>query len=258
MEKRIRGILFDKDGTLFNYGEVWGSVIDNMLRTTIPMNKLTDEEKERCLHSFEVVIGVDKDGNNYPEGILFRHNNIPSAIIRLVATSIKYRLNIYKVTKAFLNLMKRSDYGIDEKIKQMNFSNVKSVFRACKNRGMIIGIVTNDITSSTKLFIERMGVEDLISYIRCGDSDCKKKPNAEAIRQFCEEYEISEDEVAVVGDTIIDMEFAKNGKVGYSVALLTGSGDKEALQKLSNVIYPELIDMLKDPVLFPQKGQKVQ
>ena len=54
------------------------------------------------------------------------------------------------------------------------------------------------------------------------------------------------------------MEFAKNGKVGYSVALLTGSGDKEALQKLSNVIYPELIDMLKDPVLFPQKTQKVQ
>lgn len=253
MEKRIRGILFDKDGTLFNYGEVWGSVIDHMLRTSIPMKRLSDEKKEQCLHSFEVVIGVDKDGNNYPDGILFRHNNIPAAVFRLVNICLKYHLSIYKVTKVFLNLMKRSDYGVDEKIKKMNFSNVKSVFRACKDRGMIIGIVTNDIYKSTNLFIERMGVEDLISYVRCGDSDCKKKPNPEAIKQFCDEYEISEDEVAVVGDTIIDMEFAKNGKVGYSVALLSGSGDVEALKKISNVMYPELIDMLEDPVLFPKK-----
>ena len=98
-----------------------------------------------------------------------------------------------------------------------------------------------------------MGVEDMVSFVRCGDSDCRKKPNAEAIRQFCEEYEITEDEVAVVGDTLIDMEFARNGKVGYSIALLTGSGDKGALEKIASAVYDELIDILSDPVLFPKK-----
>ena len=255
MEKRIRGILFDKDGTLFNYGEVWGSVIDTMLRANIPMKRLSAERKEKCLHEFEVVIGVDKDGNSYPDGILFRHNNIPMAVLRLLRICFRYFLNIYKVTKAILSLMKRSDYGVDEKIKKMNFSDVRAVFRAAKDRGMIIGIVTNDIRRSTAMFIERMGVEDMVSFVRCGDSDCRKKPNAEAIRQFCEEYEITEEEVAVVGDTLIDMEFAKNGKVGYSVALLTGSGDREALEKIASVVYGELIDILSDPVLFPKKKQ---
>lgn len=255
MDKRIRGILFDKDGTLFNYGEVWGSVIDNMLRENIPMNRLSDERKEKCLHEFEVVIGVDKDGCSYPDGILFRHNNIPMAVIRLTNICLKNFLNVYKVAKAILGLMKRSDYGVDEKIKKMNFSDVRAVFRAAKDRGMIIGIVTNDIRRSTNMFIERMGVEDMISFVRCGDSDCRKKPNAEAIHQFCEEYEITAEEVAVVGDTLIDMEFARNGKVGYSVALLTGSGDKDALEKNADAVYPELIDLIADPVLFPKKKQ---
>ena len=255
MEKRIRGILFDKDGTLFNYGEVWGSVIDNMLRANIPMDRLSDERKEQCLHEFEVVIGVDRNGCSYSDGILFRHNNIPMAILRILRICLKYFLNIYKVIKAVMLLMKRSDYGVEEKIKKMNFSDVRRVFRAAKDRGMIIGIVTNDIRRSTNLFIERMGVEDLISFVRCGDSECRKKPNPEAIHQFCEEYEITEEEVAVVGDTLIDMEFARNGKVGYSIALLSGSGDKDALEKTASIVYPELIDIISDPVLFPKKKQ---
>ena len=59
----IRGIIFDKDGTLFSYAEVWGSVIkdytDSILMTFNVKN--ADEARQRIYE----IVGIDDRGNNY-------------------------------------------------------------------------------------------------------------------------------------------------------------------------------------------------
>ena len=95
-----------------------------------------------------------------------------------------------------------------------------------------------------------MEITEYISFRRTKDSPTHKKPNPEAIREFCSEFNLESSEVAVVGDTIVDMEFAKEGKAGYAVAVLTGSGDIEGLGEKADAVYPELKDILSDPVLF--------
>ena len=82
-------------------------------------------------------------------------------------------------------------------------------------------------------------------------SKTHQKPNPEAIKEFCREYGFSSNEVAVVGDTIVDMEFAHQGKAGYAIAVLTGSGDNEKLSEIADVVYPALENILDDPILFP-------
>ncbi len=251
-EYNIKAILFDKDGTLFNYGEVWGSIIAQSLENALPLKKLSAEKRERCLREFQIVIGVDKSGHTYSDGILFRHDRWISATWRLLKLCFRYNLSPIKVYQATVALAKRSDYGLKEKLENLDFPDVRTVFEACHQRGYIIGMVTNDTNISTSMFLEKMDAYKYISFIRTGEStSCKHKPNPQAIKQLCQEKNLTSNQVCVVGDTIVDMQFAKNGKVGYTVAVLTGSGDKEALEKLSNAIYPTLKDILSDPVLFP-------
>ncbi len=247
----IKAILFDKDGTLFNYGEVWGSIIAQSLEKSLPLSKLSPEKRKICLREFQIVIGVDKTGHTYSDGILFRHDRLIRATFKLLKLCLRYKLSPIKVYKSTVGLAKRSDYGLKEKLENLDFPNVRTVFEACHQRGYIIGMVTNDTNVSTSIFLERMDAYKYISFIRTGESSCRHKPNPQAIKQFCQENNLSSDEVCVVGDTIIDMQFAKNGKVGYSIAVLTGSGDAEALTRLSDALYPTLKDILSDPILFP-------
>lgn len=250
-DSSIKAILFDKDGTLFNYGDVWGSIIAQSLKSSLPLKNFSPDKQKACLRDFQVVIGVDEAGHTYSDGILFRHDRWISATIRLLKLCVRYRLSPYRVWLTTKALIKRSDHGLKSKLENLDFPDVHEVFEACHTRGYIIGMVTNDTNVSTSMFLEKMDAYKYISFIRTGESECKHKPNPQAIKQFCADYKLSSEEVCVVGDTIIDMQFAKNGKVGYSVAVLTGSGDKEALSKISNVVYPTLRDILSDPVLFP-------
>lgn len=250
-EIKIKAILFDKDGTLFNYGEIWGSIIAQSLSTSMPLKKLSPEKRKQCLREFQIVIGVDESGHSYSDGILFRHDRLINATFRLLRLCFRYRLSPIKVYQATVGVAKRSDHGLKEKLDNIDFPDVRTVFEACHMRGYTLGMVTNDTNISTSMFLERMDAYKYISFIRTGESACRHKPNPQAIKQFCQENKISSEEVCVVGDTIIDMQFAKNGKVGYSVAVLTGSGDKGALSRLSNAVYPSLKDILSDPVLFP-------
>lgn len=251
-ERDIKAIIFDKDGTLFNYGEIWGSIIDQSLRKTMPLSKLSEERKKMCLREFQIEIGVDASGHCYSDGILFRHDRWLSATFRILRICIRYELSPFKVYKATIALTGRAENGLKQKLENLDFPDVREVFEACHTRGYKLGMVTNDTNISTSMFLEKMDAYKYISFIRTGESSCRHKPNPQAIKQFCAENKLEPEEVCIVGDTIIDMQFAKNGKVGYRIAVLTGSGDKKALTKLANVVYPTLKDILTDPVLFPE------
>ena len=70
----IKGVIFDKDGTLYNYSQVWGPVVKDYVDTILKTFSVRNEKKARQ-EIFEI-IGVDNRGNHYPDGLLFNHDKI--------------------------------------------------------------------------------------------------------------------------------------------------------------------------------------
>ena len=70
--------------------------------------------------------------------------------------------------------------------------------------------------------------------------------------QFASLFGLKSEEIAVVGDSIVDMEYAHNGQVGYTVAVMTGYGKREVLEKYADVIYDRVEDLINDPVILPE------
>lgn len=250
MKQRIKAIIFDKDGTLFHYGHVWGSVIAASLEKELPTDNLSDQKREDCLIELERIVGIDRYGNSYRNGLLFRHDKTIEAIFRLLILTIRYRLKVVKVFKAFISLAKNADVGLSEKFEIFDFSKTVEAIERCYKKGYILGMVTNDKKASVDMFLKKIDPNGRISYIATGDGECKKKPYPEAAEKFLKDHNLESDELCIVGDTIIDMVFARRAKAGRKIALLSGSGDAEGLSKRSDALYEDITGMLSDPVLF--------
>ena len=67
----IKGIILDKDGTLFRYGEVWGPVLSDAIEKGLARAKMPENRKNECIADFCRVVGVDRQGRTYPDGIIF-------------------------------------------------------------------------------------------------------------------------------------------------------------------------------------------
>lgn len=104
-----------------------------------------------------------------------------------------------------------------------------------RSHGLKIGIATADDLESTNFFLEHAGVSAYFDFI--GTSDCyEKKPSPSMIRAFCEACDICAEEVAVAGDTVTDIQFARHGSAGLAIGVLSGVSGWPELEDADHVI----------------------
>ncbi len=242
-----KGIIFDKDGTLFDYYTIWSPVFKTTIKHIIAsFDRSGDEELEReMLHMLG--LGVDKVN---PEGLIFQHRKF-FMLLNIFIFSKKHRLSFKELVKAFEN----SYYEGKDHIKASLIAHTDEdvlvpLFEKLHNKGYRIGIATSDNLDSTMVCLEHFQLLPFIDMIYTNDDHFKRKPHPESFIAFCKEFSLLPEEVAVVGDATMDLQYAKRGKAGYRVGVLTGSKDEKKLSRLAHVIYPSVHELMDDPILF--------
>ncbi|MGE4583798.1 MAG: HAD family hydrolase [Sphaerochaeta sp.] len=245
--EKLKGIIFDKDGTLFDYAQVWEEVLKEGIDSAFTsMGKQTQHRAKKAMLN---LMGIDEQGNCLPKGLVFTHR--PVRILRRFLTyCLRYRINAFKALKAYERSVHNSEVLLSEKLRNMDFSVQQQLFNRLKEHGYSIGIITNDNASSTALFLSLMGIDGNIDFVCSRDSHYKKKPHTQAFFAFCAQEGLQPQEVAMVGDTVTDMLFAKRARAGYRIALLSGSNDHPSLRKQSSILYPDISYLLHDQRLF--------
>ena len=253
--KEIKGVIFDKDGTLFPSAEFWGPIIEREARMSLSSFKLKKKDEDELVKKIGIVVGADGEGNTYKNGFLFRHDGFFVVnVLKMVYLCIRYRLSPFKVKAIMVGLSHVLGESVDDEFDRLDFSAVRTIFSRLHENGVKIGIVSNDMCASCKNFLIHTGLDQYVSFIRGKDSETKRKPSPMAINEFATKFGLTSDEIAIVGDTKADMDFARKGSVGYTVAILTGCGDEKMLRKLSDKVYPTIDCLLEDEVLFNKRS----
>ena len=243
----LKGIIFDKDGTLFDYAQVWAEVLaESISNAFIVLGKPHDESAKKAMLR---MLGIDSEGNTIARGLVFTHKK-GKILFRFVLFCLRYRINAVKAFKTYEENVRNSETLIKEKLKSMDFSIQQELFGKLKEYGYHIGVITSDTKSSTHLFLKQMGLDDKVDFISARDSGYKRKPDPEAFNEFCSLFNLESESVAVVGDTGTDMQFAKNCKAGYCIAVLSGSNNKKLLQKKCDALYGDISSLRYDKRLF--------
>ena len=233
---KIKGILFDKDGTLLEFDRTWRPIATQVVEEVSTYYNFDDKAALR------ESIGLFEDRID-PSGSLSAGTNKDVAldmlaILKTKGIECKEEEHIKWSTEVFNRVAASLPFypveGGLETIKKL------------KEEGYYIGLSTADSVENAKLFLKKTGLDIYFDYIGADDGIINPKPAPDYMLNFCAKYSLKPSEVAVVGDTMADMNFGINSGAGLIVGVLSGTGTRMLLDKSANIIIDSISQIVVD------------
>jgi phosphoglycolate phosphatase len=229
----IRGILFDKDGTVIDYWRTW-----------VPINRqaalyaargdtaLADELLRRGGHdpaTDHVTPGSPLAAGDFLDiAQAFAAHPQVAAAGQLVAG----------IERIFCAGGAQHSVLID---------GARATLAELKRRGFGIGLATNDSAGGLQASLGEHDILELFDFAVGCDSGLGSKPDPRMVLGFCQALGLSAGEVAVVGDAVHDLAMGRAGGVGLNVGVLSGTSQREDLEDYADLILPSINDLLARP-----------
>ena len=225
-----KAILFDKDGTLIEYNTLWPDATREMIplfREKFAVKE--DVSNEQLLERLGLSDQKVKDASAIASGT-------SEEIAHVLSQSLKDKNDdVLSFVRDYFY-----QYTIKHQTEIKAIGNVKHLFNSLKQLGYMLGIVTADDYDSTLFTLKHLDLEHFVDFIATGDR-YEAKPAAEAINSFSASVNIPNDQILFIGDSVVDMQFAKHGRKG--IAVLTGVGIEAGLSQYTDAIYPTIHDV---------------
>lgn len=224
----VKMIIFDKDGTLIDIHYYWCSMIE--FRAEFFINSLEDEfiDKELLYNDLVDSMGVDLQSKKMkpqgPVGIK------PRGFIENVAldTILKYTPN-YTLERVEDIFTKVDDYSKSQLQKIVQpLEGVEWLLESLQANGIAASIATTDLSTRAILAMENLGFKSFFTQIAGADLVQNAKPSADLVEYILKSQHLSKDEVIVVGDSMADLNMAKNAGCRF-LGVKTGLFTKEFL-----------------------------
>ncbi|MFI3284418.1 MAG: HAD-IA family hydrolase, partial [Erysipelotrichaceae bacterium] len=107
-------------------------------------------------------------------------------------------------------------------------NHVKETLQSLKNQGYRMGIVSTKSTEGVNYGLSLFELDSYFEVIIGEELVSKGKPNPEGILKACQEMGASHDDVIYIGDSITDVEAAKNAGV-FSIGYIFNQNRKDSL-----------------------------
>ena len=214
----IKAILFDKDGTLLKFSDIW---VDSIVKYLSKKN-LNHDAKKKLFKK----IGV-KENNEVEENSILSSETVEDLALIFSEFMDESQEEIYKDIDDFLlEFLKENKSEIKETC------DLKSLFTDLKNRDIIIGLFTSDNYRQAKYSMEYLNLDSFIDFYAAADL-YEKKPSIESLEIFKKKYFLRDQEIIIVGDSKVDMIF---GKDTLKLGVLCGTGSRKMLEKYTENI----------------------
>ncbi|MGH6854592.1 MAG: HAD family hydrolase [Aestuariivirga sp.] len=216
----IRGILFDKDGTLIEVNDTWLPIYRRMLADLFD----TGEEGINILLERA---GWDRTTDTFkPGSILAAGTTRQLASIwwpELDGSALAEKIHILD-----------HDYAHLIKVALKPLMALEPIFTELKAMGMRLGVATNDSHVSATNHLTHIGIIEHLDEIIAADTVEVPKPSGSMIRRFAEITGLATAEIAMVGDNSHDMEEARSGGAGLAIAVLSGNAKHHHIAHLAD------------------------
>jgi phosphoglycolate phosphatase len=215
----IKGILFDKDGTLLDYDESWLPVNRELAR-------IAARDDAALADRLLLACGMDPvTGHIVPDSLLAAGNThqISEGLVAAGSTVPVEELTV-RLDELFSHA---ADFSVP-------VTDLAAFFARLHARGFKLGVASSDNERSIRQTAKRFGFAEYIDYVAGYDSGHGTKPEPGMVLGFCAATGLDPSEVAVVGDNNHDLHMGRNAHVGLTVAVLTGTGSRESLAAASD------------------------
>lgn len=236
----LRGLLFDKDGTLIDFDATWGPACYEAMRA------LAEGDRSR-LERLMAVSHYEEDERRFrPSSPLIAGSSAHYGPLWAEALG-------RAPTEAFFA-------EIDELFTYWGLESLSPIGRPAEllagfaAAGLHLGIATNDAEGSARAQAEALGLASLVPFIAGYDSGYGAKPGPGMVQAFMAAAGLEGRETALIGDSLHDLHAARSAGA-VAVAVLTGPVGAATRDELAahadHVVgsiadLPELLDRLAE------------
>ena len=221
----FKGVLFDKDGTLCNSEKYLLRLARSRIQET--ENQLKDKVSEiklkRLSNLLCSIYGVraNKLDPNRSLAIASRYENLISTATGICITLNNWSDSINIANKAFseaeMKITTESNLSIEKSI----LPGVKKLLINLESANLKCGIISNDTNKGIKDFLIKNNIEKKFSgYWSCNNQP--RKPDPEAIKQFCKTLHLEPSECILIGDSDSDLRMAREAGIGIAAGYVSG------------------------------------
>lgn len=209
----IKAVLFDKDGTLIDFRATWLPAYEGIVRELFG---------EAATHRLLRAGGYDPEtGHLDPTSVLAAGTN--GQIAALWAGCVGRTDVAALAAEVNLRFMRHAESSM------VPVTDLPALFGRLRQRGLRLGVATNDSGIALTAQLRRLAIEGLIDF-SCGyDSGHGAKPGPGMVQAFARGLGLPTAAVAVVGDSLHDLEMARAAGAGLAIGVLTGASPRETL-----------------------------
>lgn len=229
----IRGILFDKDGTIVDYWQTWVPVNRDAALYAAGGDKTLADELLRL-------------GGHDPETDLVTPG---SPLAAGDFTDIAEAFAAHPDVAAASELVA----GIERIFVKGGAANSRLIDGAhaaimeLDRRGFRLGIASNDSAAGIEASLAQHGILQLFDFVAGCNSGFGAKPDPRMALAFCQSAGLAPKDVAMVGDAVHDLAMGRAAGVGLTVGVLSGTSSREDLAPLADLIVASIAELPARP-----------
>ncbi|MFC7703085.1 HAD family hydrolase [Plastorhodobacter daqingensis] len=218
----VSGILFDKDGTLFDFHATWSAWAARLMRE---LAKGDDSHAARLGAS----VGYDLATGRFARD---------SVVIAGTPAEIAAELLPQLPGQTLAALVARMN-ELAAAAPMAEAVPLQPLLQGLRRRGLRLGVATNDSEGPAKAHLGAVGVLSCFDFVAGSDSGFGGKPAPGMLLAFAARLGIAPGAVAMVGDSRHDL-LAGRAAGMRTVAVLTGPAAEAELAPLADVVLPDI------------------
>ena len=215
----IRGVLFDKDGTLLEFHTTQHSIYATLLACLMDDYQVPDP----LMRQLSEGLGHLPDGLTPDSLIQFSTNQqIAQALFSASRDYAEtHRWQLPYDANDLLELIEQFSLGDD--VPYVALPHVPETLSYLKRKDYRLGVATVDTLTATIAGLKKTGILEYFDYLGTGE-DSRPKPDTSLADGFCNQCGILPGELLIVGDGENDMVFARN--VGAHFVGIDAAGER--------------------------------
>ena len=226
----VRGVLFDKDGMLFDFAATWSSVIDETLAA------LSDDPVVR--QAMAEATGYDPvSGRFQPGGLSVAGTLAEVAEVWARFLPETHAEDIYRVATAIEQRSAATGALVPV------VPDLKGFLAGLRGLGYVLGIATHDSEAAARAHMAETDALDHFAFIAGYDSGHGHKPGPGMLLAFAKATGLDPAEIAMVGDSIHDLGVAPAAGAALAIGVLTGPAGHADLAPHADHVIASIADL---------------
>ncbi|MEP6638445.1 MAG: HAD family hydrolase [Chloroflexota bacterium] len=219
-------VVFDKDGTLIEFGSMWGGWANALVAA---IEAETGQPIAAPLHA---MLGYDPETGT----VLAGGGLAATPMARLRERTFDVLVAAGLLAADAERALETAWHAPDPVALARPVTDLHALFGGLHAAGRRVAVATSDDRAPTERTLAALGLTGEIDATVCADDGLAVKPDPAMVLHLCDALGVAPGRTAVVGDAPADLQMARAAGAGLTIGVLTGVGRRPDLEPLADTV----------------------